>query len=315
MYVAYLLGVGTFTCLTYITYHTISKLRGNEKNVQMNNFGISLAVLGFVSFSIPFFKYVFGHYRPGKHNRWIRNHYTYYYWIYWSSNISSLLFHWIFNLRYVKSTFRLPLLRKSAEFFNEMLERIFEHREEQFVVFTASELEDHSIEMAKLKKRQVRQERCANAIEGVFLLLVAMSAYTYVYLSDSKTTNFFFLPMFGLLNITMLIAVMVTRFMIKRTPNLLLNENLVIIHVLLFTATTAVLIMYRVYTAHDLEAYDLNSAIRSDESLLNYFHAFRPYMKAEAAFYTAQLLLNLFMLYMLHEFSIFKGFVTDPITG
>jgi len=62
-----------------------------------------------------------------------------------------------------------------------MLQRILESREDQNIVFTAEELEDHSTEMAELKKRQVRQERCANVIEGILLLLVAGSTYTYVY--------------------------------------------------------------------------------------------------------------------------------------
>jgi len=33
------------------------------------------------------------------------------------------------------------------------------------------------------------------------------------------------------------------------------------------------------------------------------------------AYDTANNLLNLFMLYMLHQFSVFQGFVYDPITG
>jgi len=80
--------------------------------------------------------------------------------------------------------------------------------------------------------------------------------------------------MFLLLNITMLIAVMVTRFMIKRTPNLLLNENLVIVHVLLFSATTAVMILQRVNQAHKLQTYAVYKATRSAESYVNYVHAF-----------------------------------------
>jgi len=52
--------------------------------------------------------------------------------------------------------------------------------------------------------------------------------------------------MFLLLNIAMLIAVVVMRFYIKRMPNLLVNENLVVVHVLLFTAVTALWIVYRV---------------------------------------------------------------------
>jgi len=52
--------------------------------------------------------------------------------------------------------------------------------------------------------------------------------------------------MFLILNVTMLIAVVVMRFMIQRMPNLLPNEWLVIIHVLLFTTSTTLWILVRV---------------------------------------------------------------------
>jgi len=103
--------------------------------------------------------------------------------------------------------------------------------------------------MAELKKRQKKQERGADAISGVFLLMVAGSSYTYVYVSYNKTLNFFFVPLFLVLNATMLIAVLVMRFVIKRTPNLLPTENLVIVHVLLFTVTTTCWIGDRWYVA------------------------------------------------------------------
>ena len=35
----------------------------------------------------------------------------------------------------------------------------------------------------------------------------------------------------------------------------------------------------------------------------------------EIAYHTVDFLLSLFMLYMLHKLSVFKGFVTDPLTG
>ena len=38
----------------YVLYHLISKLRGNEKNVHMNNYGVSLAVLGVAMYSVWF---------------------------------------------------------------------------------------------------------------------------------------------------------------------------------------------------------------------------------------------------------------------
>jgi len=71
-------------------------------------------------------------------------------------NSAHLLYHWFFNWRYVKSTFRLPVLKKSAEFFNEMLERILKQREDQHVLFTAQELEGHTTEMVELKIVQRR---------------------------------------------------------------------------------------------------------------------------------------------------------------
>jgi len=74
--------------------------------------------------------------------------------MFWFSDTSSLLYNWFFNLRYVKSTFRLPILQKSAEFLSEMLNRIIEQREEQLVVISLQELENHTSEMAELKKRQ-----------------------------------------------------------------------------------------------------------------------------------------------------------------
>jgi len=233
-----LLGAATLVFLAYLVYHIISKLRGNEKNVQMNNFGIALAVLGLVNYSIIFMDTLHWAFYEGKHDSWVSKHEVGFYWIIWLAESSGILYHWFFNLRYVKSTFRMPLLQKGAEFFSEMLERILEQREEQHVVFTAQELEDHSTEMAELKKRQVRQETWADVIQGVFLLLVAVSAYTSVYVDYQKTLIYFQLMMSFLLNLTMLIAVVVMRFVIKRMPNLLPNENVIIVHVILYTAST-----------------------------------------------------------------------------
>jgi len=114
-------GVAALIFLMYVTYHLISKFRGNERNVSMNTFGIALAIPGFVSCLVPFIDYATDFFIPDKWTKWYDSHLTLYDWLWWSYYASFLLFHWFFNLRYVKSTFRLPLLRKSAEFFNEML--------------------------------------------------------------------------------------------------------------------------------------------------------------------------------------------------
>jgi len=47
-------GVALLIIYAYVIYHLISKLRGNEKNLHMNNFGIVLALLLFVSYSVYF---------------------------------------------------------------------------------------------------------------------------------------------------------------------------------------------------------------------------------------------------------------------
>ena len=50
-------GVAALIFLMYVTYHLISKLRGNERNVSMNTFGIAMAMLGFVNYLISFTDY------------------------------------------------------------------------------------------------------------------------------------------------------------------------------------------------------------------------------------------------------------------
>jgi len=129
--------------LTYVIYHLISKMRGNEKNVNMNNYGLGVAVLGLWYTAVVFIDSGVYSGNPEKWHNW-SNHRTLRYWILWSDNSAYLLYHWLFNWRYVKSTFLLPVLEKSAEFHNKMLDRIFKQREEQHILFSPKELEDHS---------------------------------------------------------------------------------------------------------------------------------------------------------------------------
>jgi len=233
--------------LAYVVYHVISKIRGNEKNCKMNNYGIALAVLGLWVYTITSID--LGTLYPILYEteHWRNNHYSLYLWIYWSTDSAYYLYHWFFNWRYIKSTFRLPVLEKSAEFHNHMLDRILEQRDEQEVLFTSQELEDQSKEMMELKARQVRQENWSTGIEVTYFLLMIASSYPYVYFADQKISTYLLFPMFLLLNIAMLYSVATMRFAIKRMPNLLVNENLVVVHVLLFTAVNALWIADRVY--------------------------------------------------------------------
>jgi len=145
--------------------------------------------------------------------------------------------------------------------------------------------------------------------------LAGSGCYSSVHVDLNKTINFFFIPMFLLLNATMLIAVVVMRFLIKRTPNLLPNENLVIVHVLLFTATTSLWIIERWYWASNNQARDAYFSNPTNENDVNWTYISASLLKVDLAYDTVDILLNLFMLYMLHQFSNFTGFVHDPITG
>jgi len=140
-------GLGTLIFLTYLIYHVISKIRGNEKNVQLNNYGICLSLLGLVNFSIFFTKSGTDTLADDKNASWRDKHETLYKWMVWSSNSAYFLYHWLFNWRYIKSTFRLPALQKGAEFHSEMLDRVIAQREDQHVLFSPQELEDFAREM------------------------------------------------------------------------------------------------------------------------------------------------------------------------
>jgi len=74
-------GVAALIFLTYVTYHLISKLRGNEKNVHQNNFGIALAMLGLVNYSEEFTTTVTYSVIDDKYWKWYENHVTLYLWI------------------------------------------------------------------------------------------------------------------------------------------------------------------------------------------------------------------------------------------
>jgi len=261
-----------------------------------------------------------------KWKKWVQSHLTLYFIITWIAESAYLLWHWFFNWRYVKSTLRLPVLKKSAEFFNKMLDRILKQREEQFVIFTAVELEKHHREVAELKDRQRSQENWSNAIEAFFLLLVAVSGWPYIYynvqanqeevhFAHKKTTAWFNVPMFFLLNVAMLIAVIFMRYMIKSMPNMFPNENLIIVHVFLFSLLTIIWIVHRVaiYLLHEAQqAFDVSPTIEND---LNLISASKLFVSCQAAWTLASNVLSFFMLFMLHKFSVFTGFVTDPLTG
>ena len=131
-----LFGLASLIFLTYLIYHVISKIRGNEKNVPLNTYGIGLSLLMLVNYSILFTDESAVMIDYGKWLTWKHKHETLYWWIIWSSDSTYFLYHWLFNWRYVKSTFRLPVLQKSAEFHSKKLDKIIKQREDQHVLFS-----------------------------------------------------------------------------------------------------------------------------------------------------------------------------------
>jgi len=106
-----------------------------------------------------------------------------------------------------------------------------------------------------------------------------------------------------------------TRFAIKRMPNLLVNENLVLVHVLLFTVVSALWMVDRVYSTRMTKARNAYFDAPTDDNNFLWLIASANWQLPNLAYETVNTLLNLFMLFMLHQFSIFQGFVYDPVTG
>jgi len=300
---------------TYVIYHLISKLRGNEKNAHMNNFGVFLALLMFVYYSVWLADRVAYTLIKVKYFNSYDHHDTFYSWIFWSADSVYLLFHWLFNWRYVKSTFRLPVLQKAAEFHNEMLDLILRRREEQHIIFSPQKLEEHEREMTKLKLVQRKQERWSTGIEVSFFLTVIASSFPFVYVSQDIISNFLHVPLFLLLNGVMLYSVIKTTLTTKSMPNLFPNENLVLVHVHLFTVVTALWVVEQVYYTRVIKAAGTYFSNSTDENHILWTLSSDDHMYSMLAYTTVNNLLNLFMLYMLHQFSVFQGFVHDPVTG
>jgi len=150
--------------------------------------------------------------------------------------------------------------------------------------------------MADLKKIQVRQENWSTVIEVIFLLIVAASSYTYVYVSNTLTYNFLHVPLFFLLNLVMLYSVAKMRFAIKSMPNLFPSENLIFIHICLFSVTTVLWIVERVYTTRTNKTQAAYFENPSEENYNAWFYASYDWFVPQLAYSIVDTVLNLFML-------------------
>jgi len=93
-------------------------------NQSICNLGIFFAFLGIISCLVPFFDYYLYFNMNDKSNTWVTNHQNIYHFLYWVSNMAVLFLHWIFNTRYITSSFRLPLLLEHAQQYCEVLQMV-----------------------------------------------------------------------------------------------------------------------------------------------------------------------------------------------
>jgi len=170
--------------------------------------------------------------------------------------------------------------------------------------------------MEGIRKRVLSQERWSRAVEIVFYLSVVASGviWAFAVVESKKLSAFFFSPMFLALNVAMICSVIRMRFLIKRHPDMFPEEQRSFVHLALFTVTTALWIMEQVYRYRRSIALDNYLEKVTTELYVIYLIAFNRYTRTTIAYKAVYNLLTLFMLYMLHSFSVFKGTKYDPVT-
>jgi len=98
-------------------------------------------------------------------------------------------------------------------------------------------------------------------------------------------------------------------------PNLFPNENFVVGHVMIFTASTTLWIAWVFFVAGDSKLKSLCLEEKTMEICLEWFYEARASYITWYVFLVVDYSLNFYTLFMLHKFSIFTGRVRDPITG
>jgi len=116
------------------------------------------------------------------------------------------------------------------------------------------------------------------------------------------------------LNASIVVAVIVMRFVIHATPDMFPKEQMIVVHCFIFSVVTTSWIIERTFTHRFNEASDWDKQEQTDESYLIYLNAGNTLHRSYAVYQTADALMILFMLYMVHSFSNFRGMRYDPVT-
>ena len=209
------------TFLFYVTYHSISKARGNETNKSMNTLAILISCIGLVAYSIYFFErtWYWLWQDKDKYYRLHRNHRTLYSWKSWLKYASILLFHMLFALSYVRTMLKLRPLIQITKIFGEMIEQTIERMKKLEPPMTPKELEDYHQKINKNKEMLVKQENWWKGISFTLVIGVLVTFYPFIYLKTRLVTCFFD-PMFFFCAVSILISALVMRCVIKDAPNM-----------------------------------------------------------------------------------------------
>jgi len=177
-------------------------------------------------------------------------------------------------------------------------------------------MEKKKTKMEGIRARIFCQERWSRTLELFFYFCVVASGVLYAFsmVRSIKLTEYFFSPMFLVLNVAMICSVIRMRFLIKRHPDMFPDEQRSFVHLALFTASTALWIMEQVFKYRKNVANSNWHENPTTELYVIYLIAYNRMSRTIIAYKVSYNLLTLFMLYMLHTFSIFKGTKYDPIT-
>jgi len=134
---------------------------------------------------------------------------------------------------------KLPPLIQITKIFREMMEQVVERMKRQEQPLTPKEIEEFHQRIDKNKKKLLCQEKWFKWITLALVCAAIATFYPFVYVSVNATSNFFFIPMYLACAVSMLIAVLVMRCVIRDAPNMQPNEKAVLAHVFIFPVFTA----------------------------------------------------------------------------
>jgi len=171
--------------------------------------------------------------------------------------------------------------------------------------------------MEGIRAKILSQEGWFWALEVFFYLLVVASGVIWAFMEvrAPKFTNYFSCPVFLVLNVAMICSVIRMRFLVKRHPDMFPDEQLALVHLALFTLTTTLWIMSQVYKyRHTIATNNFLEGGHTTELNVTLLISYNRFARTSIVYYASYNLLTLYMLYMLHSFSVFKGTKYDPVT-